>query len=174
MDRDKFRAQNGQCPVSTQPHQYKQEARVHPPCFLLQIRYGLWTRSAQRLSQQLHYPEGKVSPKQQSTNLITPLAVSETPLQHSWIQHYHVLEVWRRKGSVLFTSLVLFLSNVQLQLPQCPVEEAGWLTYKVYPLAPTGAQWQGEAVGMEVQGEVARLALLQFQPLQSDFRKLLH
>lgn len=100
--------------------------------------------------------------------------MNETAVQHSWIRHYHVPEVWRHKGSVLLTSLGLLHSNVQLQLPQRPVEEAGWLTHKVYLLAPTGAHRQGEAVGMEMQGEVARLALLQLQPLQSYFRKLLH
>lgn len=78
-----------------------------------------------------------------------------------------------RTSPVLLMSLILVFINVQLQLPQCPVKEDRWLTNEVYPLAPTGTQWQGEALGMEVQGEVASLALLQLQPSQGDFRKLL-
>lgn len=78
-----------------------------------------------------------------------------------------------RTSAVLLMSLILVFINVQLQLPQCPVKEDRWLTHEVYPLAPTGTQWQGEAAGMEVQGEVASLALLQLQPPQGDFRKLL-
>lgn len=64
---------------------------------------------------------------------------------------------------------LLIFGKVQLQVSQSLVEKGGWFADKVQPLA----QGQGEPVGMQVEREVASLALLQLQPLQGDFRKLL-
>jgi len=160
---DKSKTRIGQSPASTQPRPSEQEA-LSAPSPSSASNQGQKQTQVPGLEPATPVPAQEVAGKRQR-----PQASSHRRV-HCGAAGAGATTRWRcGKRRYRSRPASLVVSDVQLQLFQSLLEEEGRLADEVYALA----QGQGEAVGVEVEGEEASLALLQLQPLQGDFRKLL-